>query len=217
MPRRVFLLLVVLASAAVVPAAAQERFPVLRRTGPNGWASLSVGLLQLQEMYDPPSNSGWDFGNIIQYRGTLERNLRRGMSVGLALTYARAPLTYVGPDCSFCDASAGLWQALALFRIGGTGIVGFHQVIELEAGVTGFGSFRDQGGGNLAPEGIIDPTFNIGYGLGYSIAPNTQLTLVQQVGLIVHKKGDRPAGDETNMPRSYSTRIGLRVGLGGYR
>jgi hypothetical protein len=217
MLRRVFLLLIVLTSAAVVPAAAQERFPVLRRSGPNGWASLSVGLMQLQEMYDPPSNSAWDFGNIIQYRGTLERNLQRGMSVGLTLSYARAPLTYVGPDCSLCDAGADLWQALALFRIGSSGIVGFHQVIELEAGVTAFSSFRDQGRGVLAPEGIIDPTFNIGYGLGYSIAPNTQLTLVQQVGLIVHKSGDRPAGDESNMPRSYSTRIGLRVGLGGYR
>jgi hypothetical protein len=217
MPRRFVLALILLATAAATPAAAQERFPVIRRPGPSSWTSLSVGLLQLQDMYDPPSNSGWDFGNIVQYRGTLERDLQRDMSIGIAVTYARAPLTYVGPDCNICDADAGLWQALALFRIGGAGFVGLHQVIELEAGVTGFTSFKDRGGGTLAPAGIADPTFNIGYGLGYSIAPSVQLTLVQQVGLMVHRKGARPAGDESNVPRTYTTRIGVRVGLGGYR
>ena len=216
MARRICLILVLLGMAAPMPLAAQERFPVIRRTGPNGWVSLSLGLQQLQDMYDPGSDSGWDFGNIVQYRGTLERELERGMAAGVAISYARAPLTYRGPDCNFCDAYAGLWQALALFRVGGgPGIVGLHQVIELEAGVTAFTSFRDQGGGALAPGGgIVDPTFNIGYGLGYAIAPNTQLTLVQQLGLILHQKGSRPAGDESNIARSYTTRVGLRFGLG---
>jgi hypothetical protein len=211
---RVTVALILLASASL-PSAAQERLPRLPARV-NAWTSLSVGLFQLQDMYDPGSNSAWDFGNIVQFRGTLERDLRQGTSVGVAVTYARAPLTYVGPDCSVCDADAGLWQALAMFRIGGGGF-GLHQVIELEAGVTGFSSFTQRSGGGLAPGTVVDPTFNIGYGLGYSFGPNTQLTLVQQVGLLVHRRGDRPAGDESNMPRASATRIGLRFGLGGWR
>lgn len=211
--RRVTLTLILFAFASV-PLPAQERFPRLP-TRPTAWTSLSVGLFNLQDMYDPGSNSVWDFGNIIQFRGTLERDLQRGSAIGIALTYARAPLTYSGPDC-ICDADANVWQALALFRMGG-GTIGLHQVIELEAGVTGFASFTERDGGDLAPGHVVDPTFNIGYGFGYTLGPNTQLTLVQEVGLLVHRRGDRPAGDESNVPRAWATRIGLRYGLGGWR
>jgi hypothetical protein len=213
MQRRILLALFLIATTAA-PTTAQEPFP-RRRVGPNAWTSLSAGLYQLQEMFDPGSSSVWDFGNIVQFRGTLERDLQRGTSFGVAVTYARAPLTYDGPDCSACNADVPLWQALALFRIGGG--VGLHQVIELAAGVTGFGDFRRTTGGRLAPESAIDPTFVIGYGLGYPLAPNTQLTLLQEVGLMVHRRGDRPAGDESNLPRTWATRVGLRFGLGGWR
>jgi hypothetical protein len=213
MVRRVTLALILLASASV-PASAQERLPRLPARA-SAWTSLSVGLFQLQDMYDPGSNSAWDFGNIVQFRGSLERDLQRGTSVGIVGTYARAPLTYVGAECAAgCNADAGVWQALAMFRLGGGGF-GFHQVIELEAGVTGFSNFTQQDGGGLAPGTVVDPTFTIGYGLGYSLGPSMQLTLVQEVGLLVHRRGDRPAGDESNMPRAWATRIGLRYGLGG--
>jgi hypothetical protein len=210
---RATLALIVL-TAAAAPSRAQVRFPA-RPAGPHAWTSLSIGLYQLQNMFDPASNSGWDFGNIVQFRGTLERDFRRSTSVGVAVTYARAPLTYDGVDCPFCDADVALWQALALFRIGGG--IGLHQVIELGAGVTGFSNFQQRGGGRLAPGTVVDPTFSIGYGLGYSLSPTTQFTLLQEVGLMVHRRGDRPAGDESNMPRTYATRIGLRFGLGGWR
>lgn len=213
MLRRVTVALIVLAAAGV-PSGAQVRFPE-RAVRPNAWTSLSVGLYQLQNMFDPASNSAWDFGNIVQFRGTLERDLQRGTSLGVAVTFARAPLTYDGLDCPFCDADVALWQALALFRIGGG--IGLHQVIELGAGVTGFSNFQRRGGGRLAPQTVVDPTFSIGYGLGYSLSPSTQLTLLQEVGLMVHRRGDRPAGDESNMPRTYATRVGLRFGLGGWR
>ncbi len=215
MLRRLTLALVLLAVASA-PAAAQERFPS-RLTNPTAWTSLAIGLYQLQDMYDPESNSTWDFGNIVQFRGTLEREFQRGMSLGVAGTLARAPLTYVGNPCGGCDADVTLWQALALFRIGGGGSLGLHQVIELAAGVTGFSNFTQRSGGSIGPGTVIDPTFNIGYGLGYSLSPNTQLTLLQEVGLMIHQRGDRPAGDESNVPRTYTTRIGLRFGLGGWR
>ena len=214
MLRRVTLGLILLAGASV-HAPAQERPPRLPARA-SAWTSLSVGLFQLQDMYDPGSDSGWDFGNIVQFRGTLERALQSGTSAGIVVTFARAPLTYVGADCGVCDADAALWQALAMFRIGGGGF-GLHQVIELEAGVTGFSSFTQRSGGSLAPGTVIDPTLNIGYGLGYSLGPSTQLTLVQQVGLLVHRRGERPAGDESSMPRASATRVGLRFGLGGWR
>jgi hypothetical protein len=213
MLRRLTLALIVL-TAAATPSAAQERFP--RRPGPNIWASLSVGLYQVQNMFDPASNSAWDFGNIVQFRGTLERDFQPGTSLGVALTFTQAPLTYDGPDCSGCDADAQLWQALALFRIGGG--IRLHQVIEFGAGVTGFSNFQQRGGGGpLAPQGVIDPTFSIGYGFGYSLSRNTQFMLLQEVGLMVHRRGDQPAGDESNIPRTWATRVGLRVDVGGRR
>jgi hypothetical protein len=215
MRRRVMLALILLAFGPA-PSGAQERFPRLPLRATT-WASASIGLYRVPDvLFDPESNSVWDFGSIIQFRGTVERDFRPSASLGLAVTYARAPLTYDGPDCSFCDADAALWQALALFRIGG-GNAGLHQIIEIAAGVTGFSSFQQRSGGRLAPESTIDPTVNIGYGLGYSLSANTQLTLVQEVGLMVHRRGSRPAGDESNLPSTYATRIGLRFGLGGWR
>jgi hypothetical protein len=215
MLRRVTLALILLASASV-GSAAQERVPRLLPR-PNTWASLTIGLYRIPNvLFDPASSSDWDFGSIAQFRGTLERDIQRGTSLGVAVTYARAPLTYDGPDCSFCDADVALWQALALFRVGG-GSYGLHQIIEIGAGVTGFSNFQQRGGGRLAPESVVDPTVNIGYGLGYSLSPNTQFMLIQEVGLMVHRRGNRPAGDESNVPSTYATRIGLRFGLGGWR
>ncbi|MDQ3951281.1 MAG: hypothetical protein M3282_13185 [Gemmatimonadota bacterium] len=213
MLRRVTLALILLACASAV-SAAQERVPrILVR--PTTWTSLSVGLYRLPVIFDPASNSDWDFGSIVQFRGTLERDFQRGTSLGVAVSYARAPLTYDGPDCSSCDADVALWQALALFRIGGG--IGLHQIIEIGAGVTGFSNFQRRGAEALAAKSVVDPTVSIGYGLGYSFSPHTQLTLLQEVGLMVHRRGNRPAGDESNLPSTYATRIGLRFGLGGWR
>jgi hypothetical protein len=213
MSRHVVLAFIMLTVAA--PASAQVRFPA-RPAGPNTWASGSVGLYQLQNMFDPGSDAFLDFGSIVQLRGTLERDLQRGAAIGAAVTFARAPLTYDGPDCSGCDADVSIWQALAILRIGGGGL-GLQQVIELGAGVTGLGEVRERDGGRLAPETSINPTFSIGYGLGFAFSANTQLMFLQEIGLMVHRRGDRPAGDDSNLPRTYATRIGLRFGLGGWR
>ena len=212
--RRV-ILTVLLLGAVTGPTGAQVPIP-RRPTGPTAWTSLSVGLFQVQDIFDPQSNSVWDFGTIVQFRGTLERDFQRGTSLGVAATLARAPLSYSGPECAVCDADLTLWQALALFRIGGGGL-GLHQVIEIAAGVTGFSNFSRRDGGAIGPGTVVDPTFKIGYGLGYSLSPNTQVTLLQEVGLMIHERGDRPAGDESNVPRTWATRVGLRFGLGGWR
>jgi hypothetical protein len=211
---RRFALALLLLAAAAAPSMAQPPFPRVP-VRPNAWASLSVGLYQVQDIIDPESSSRWDFGTIFQVRGTLEREFQRGTTFGVAATLARAPLTYAGPEC-VCDADLTLWQALALFRIGGSGI-GLHQVIELAAGVTGFSSFSRRDGGPISPGTVIDPTFKIGYGFGYPLSPNTELTLVQDIVFMLHQRGDRAAGDDSNVPRAWSTRIGLRYGLGTRR
>jgi hypothetical protein len=166
-------------------------------------------------MYDPESDSVWDFGNVFEFRGSLEREFQRGQSFGVVATLARAPLTYDGPECQ-CDADVTLWQALALFRIGGRGI-GLHQVIELAAGITGFSGFSARDGESIGPGTVIDPTFKIGYGLGFPLAWNLEFMLVQEVGLMLHERGDRAAGDESSVPRTSSTRVGIRYGLGSRR
>jgi hypothetical protein len=197
------------------PALAQAPFPRIPAR-PIAWGSLSVGLYNLQDIYDPESNAAWDFGNIVQFRGSLEREFQRGTAFGIAGTLARAPLTYDGPECQ-CDADLTLWQVLALFRIGGGGL-GFHQIVELAAGVTGFSNFSRRGGtGSIGPGSVIDPTFKIGYGLGFPLAQNTEFILVQEVGLMLHERGDRAAGDESSVPRTWSTRVGIRYGLGARR
>jgi len=214
MSRRVTLAFIMLVAGAA-PSAAQVPIP-RPAPGPTAWTSLSMGLVRLQNIYDPDSDATWDFGNVVQFRGTLEREFRRGASLGVAASIARAPLTYVGPECGACNADAMVWQALGLFRIGG-GRFGLHQVIEVAAGVTGFSGFQERGGNEIGGGTVIDPTLSIGFGLGYSLSPNTQFTFVQELGLMLHERGDRPAGDESNLPVGYTTRIGLRFGLGGWR
>jgi hypothetical protein len=214
MSRR-FTLAVAALVVAGAPAAAQVRFPT-RPLEPTAWTSLSVGLVRVQDIYDPETDAVWDFGNVVQFRGTLEREFQRGASFGIAATLARAPLTYRGSACGECDADALVWQALGLFRIGG-GRFGLHQVIEVGAGVTGFSSFQARDGDDLGTGTVIDPTFMIGFGLGYSLSPTTQFLFVQDIGLMLHERGDRAAGDESNLPIAYTTRVGLRFALGGWR
>jgi hypothetical protein len=90
-------------------------------------------------------------------------------------------------------------------------------VIELAAGVTGFSSFSARDGESIGPETVIDPTFKLGYGLGFPLAWNLEFMLVQEVGLMLHERGDRAAGDESNVPRTWATRVGIRYGLGNRR
>ena len=82
------LILLSSAIALAAPVFAQTPFPRLPLR-PNAWASLSVGLYNLGDIYDPESDAVWDFGNIFQFRGTLERELQRGTSFGIAGTLAR--------------------------------------------------------------------------------------------------------------------------------
>jgi hypothetical protein len=189
------------------------------RTGrlePQTWVSAGVGLLQSQTIEDYKTGTTWDFGTIVQWRGGIERTLRNGGAIGLVGALARPTFAYSGGlgGCDPCDAHGSVFQALAAFRSGGG--LGFHQVIELYAGVTGFSNLRhSETEERLVPtETVLDPTFAVGYGFAYGFGRGTQLVLVQEVGAMLHRRDDAPSGANT-LRQFQQTRIGLRVGLGG--
>lgn len=178
---------------------------------PRFWVSAGAGLAQLQTIEDYATSSAWNFGTVTQWRATIERSLRNGGSAGVAGTWASPTLAYEDGGClPSCDAEAELFQLLALFRMGGG--QGFHQVIELHAGVTGFRNFTTGGAQRLAPLGtVLDPTFAVGYGFGYGFSRRTHVMIVQDVGAILHRRDNAPAGANT-LRQFQTTRVGFRVG-----
>lgn len=209
-------LLVALALSLVGAVTVDAQIIDSRRVGtgePIAWTSLSIAWLQHQGLCDPDSNSCWDFGGAPQFRATLEMPMGRGATVGLAGTTARVPLIYDGgllSGCTRCDADANISQIFANFRIGGG--TGFHQVIDVNAGVTIYSNFRTTNGAKLDPAGTVSSfTFGIGYGFGYSLTSRFQLMLVQDYGLVIH---ERMPGRSTNTAQQSTTRFGARYGLG---
>lgn len=180
---------------------------------PIAWTSLSIGWFDQQGMCDTESNSCWEFGSGPQFRGTFEFPLGRGATIGAAATRARIPLIYNGgllSGCSNCDADANVTQYFANLRIGGGS--GFHQVIDLNAGMSVFSDFRSTAGARLDPEKAVSHfTFMVGYGIAYSFRPRAQIMLVQDLGLVIR---DRQSGTANRTSQQSSLRVGMRVGLG---
>jgi hypothetical protein len=184
---------------------------------PAAWTSLSIGWLTQQGLCDGDTNACWDFGGAPQWRATLDYPVGRGASIGVAATLAKVPLRYQGsvlsPDsCTGCDADANITQYFANFHMGGQS--GFHQVIDINAGMTVFSNFRSTAGSKLGGKAVSDFSFAIGYGFGYGFSSRMQFMLVQDYGLIIHK---RIPGESNNTAQQSTTRIGLRVGLGDKR
>ena len=184
---------------------------------PIAFTSLSVGWFNHSSLCDPDSNSCWEFGGAPQFRVSLEAPMGRGASIGIAGSTARVPMLYSGgvlSSCSRCDADANVSQVMALFHIGGSGR-GFQQVIDLSAGMTLFSNFRTTDGSRLEPSKTTSSfNFAVGYGFGYGITDRLQLMLVQDYGLLIHK---RMPGESNNTAQQSATRIGARYGLGSKR
>lgn len=182
------------------------------RGEPIAWTSLSIGWLSHQgQLCDDGTGSCWNFGSAPQWRGTLEYPMGTGATIGVAATAARAPLIYGGGSCpQACDADANVTQYFANLRIGGG--LGFHQVIDLNAGITVFSNFRRTTGERLLPEkAVTDFTFAVGYGFGYSVSQRVQIMLVQDFGLVIHK---RQTGTANRTMQQSTLRVGGRVSLG---
>lgn len=197
-----------------VDAAAQIIRPGAIVRDPTVWTSLSAGLMQLETISDYPSDTDWDFGSIIAWRASVEKTISRGTTVGLAGMMSRPGVVTLGPACpQTCEADANVFQILAMFRGGGGR--GLHQVIEVQAGATGYSNFRERStDARLRPlETVWDPTISLGYGLGYTISPSTAVQIIQDYGLLLHRTGSTAPANASRSRQWYVTRIGFRYGL----
>ena len=216
MPYRFIIVLSILISSAADAQVARLR----SRAEPVGFLSIGAGLYQPNSILDGSTNTEWRFDGTIQYRGTIEYALRNQSAVGVAGTFAKVPLDYrdrnsIIGGCTPCNADATVWTALAFFRAGGG--EGFHQIIEVGAGATGYQDFVSEDGGKLPPlEADIDVTLSVGYGFGYGFSNRIGIFLVQSADQSLHQKGD-DSNDGTTSVQHYVTRIGLRYGLGSRR
>ena len=178
---------------------------------PEAWTSLSIGWLQHQGLCDAETGDCWDFGSAPQWRASLEFPMgRSGATLGAVATTAKIPLTYVGGVCGTCDADANASQFLGNLRIGGG--AGPHQVIDINAGIAVFSNFRATGGTALGGKAKTYPAFSIGYGFALPLRPKFQITLLQEYGLVI---GKRVSGRSSNSAQTSTTRLGVRLGLGG--
>ena len=208
------------ALALAAPLADAQVLPVPRRSSaPVAWGSLSAGLLQFNNnILDGRTESVWDFGSALQYRGSVEMDVGNFGAVGLVAGIADAPLTYYNGDvlggCNGgCDAHAKLWTIAAGFHMGGG--TGFHQIINLSAGMLIYRDFTtDDGNDPLPPESPDkDITLAVGYGFGWGFSNRMQLMLVQDAAYSLHQR-DGLSGNQNSSSTQYITRLGLRVGLG---
>ena len=203
---------------------AQRRIPGLRGQEPSIWITGGAGLFTGNGVNDGRTASEWDFGTStnFQYRGSLEKTIGNQSSIGLIGTYVRVPFTYRsssiippggGASCGQCEAHLDMMALTAGFHIGGG--IGFHQVIEGNAGVVRYTNLkRDSDGAALAPTGAnMDPIFSAGYGFGYGFNERTAINLVQDYSIALHEKTGLANGvRNTNSVRSL--RFALRFGFG---
>jgi hypothetical protein len=190
---------------------------------PTAWTSIGIGLVDMSSIQDRESESDWEFGQGIQYRVSLEKALRGGSGLGVVATFAQMPLTYqrrgtvIGsePCDAPCDATANIWSLSGGFHMGGG--MGLHQVIQLNIGATMFGNFREDATGDALPPSEIDVdlSFNVGYGIGFTLSPRVQASLVQEFGFIMHPGNG--SGGSSSAVQSRVMRLGIRYGLGQKR
>jgi hypothetical protein len=212
-------LAVLIAMLLAAPLADAQVLPVPRRSSvPVAWGSLSAGLLQFNDaVVDGRTESVWDFGSALQYRGSLEMDVGNYGAAGIVIGLADAPLTYYGdqvPECAGgCDAHAKIWSITAGLHVGGG--TGFHQIIDLSAGTLIYRDFvSDNGDASLPPESPDkDITLAVGYGFGWGFNERLQLMLVQDAAYSLHQR-DGLSGRQRSSSTQYITRLGLRVGLG---
>ena len=213
--------------AALAPAAAAGaqvvRLPQRSRE-PALWASLSAGYLQMNSVWDGRTSSIWGFGDGVQGRASLEYAIGSGSSLGVVGSLARLPLRFaegvsssggVTSATSVSDAHADVRSLHLGFHAGGG--TGFHQVIQVSLGVTNFANFRrDDDDAKLGPSGDTDFSFAVGYGFGYSLGARLHVFVVQDYASSIHQDDNLP-NDARRSTTQYTTRLGVRAGIGNRR
>jgi hypothetical protein len=210
---------VAVALGLATPVSAQV-FRIQRE--PAAWIGLGVGAFNAGDVADGKTGTVWDFGEATsaQYRVSLEKALRGQSAFGLTGTYVRAPIIYRGDavdpaSCGACDAHVDLYGLYAAFHAGGG--LGFHHVLDAGAGVMSYQNFRrDSDGAKLAPSAERDFSFIVSYGFGYALSPRMDVNIVQEYGFTIHESEGTSSG-ASNTLRFSTTRLALRLGLGGRR
>ncbi len=183
----------------------------------------SVGLLNLQDVFDGSTQTAWGFSQTLEYAGSLELAMSGGSAFGVTASYARVPLLYVDSiqlatgrlTSGCCDAHVNAYTVGAQFSIGGNGAPGFHQLIVVNAGIIAFEKFTaDRGGRQLPPDRNIDPRIGIGYGFGYGFRGRGQVFIVQEYAVALHESKGL-SGDDRRQYQQQTTRLGIKYGLGG--
>ena len=178
------------------------------------WVTAGIGYYDPGSFSDGRTSSDWVFSDGLGWRATLEYGIGGGSTIGLLGTFARMPLEVRPWTAPSRDADGDILSLQAVFHAGGG--LGFHQIVEISAGVLEFRNFRSKDTGEkLGPvNGDRDLTFALGYGFGFGISSRTQIALVQDFGYTFHQReGLSASASRTTMHRS--TRIGLRLGFGG--
>ncbi|HEU4641620.1 MAG TPA: hypothetical protein VFS44_04130 [Gemmatimonadaceae bacterium] len=183
------------------------------------WVAGEVGYYDPGIVRDGATQSTWNFRTGAQWRASAELPLAGGpFSLGITGGYSRMPMLYysadraIDPTGTGVAAHADVWSLFALGRWGRS--LGFHQIVEVMAGVVGYRRFRLDAGGRPLPPGT-DEDFSIGagYGFGYSLSPRTEITLVQDYSLLLHQSRGLPSGTRSTSTQTV-LRAGVRVGLG---
>jgi hypothetical protein len=225
-----------LVAVAIAPNAGAQYSGFPRTAEPAYWLSGGVGAFNGQRVHDGTSQSTWDFGEKTswQYRATLEKAIQNQSTIGLVATFVKVPITYSGSppvtlapcpstgctapqnSCGGCAAHLDMVSLAGQFHAGGG--TGFHQVLEIAIGATSYRNLKqDSNGASLAPTGgNIDGSFSLGYGFGYGFSTNSEITLTQDYGMVLHEgKGLSSGTSNTNTVRSI--RAALRLGFGTRR
>lgn len=178
---------------------------------PSIWLSASAGYLWMSTVPDGATQSDWRFGDGFPWRLSIEKSFG-GASLGLAAMWIRAPLLYASPStCGTCNAHASVAYYGPVLRLAGNR--GWHQVIEIGAGVMQYGSFtEDDTGARLPPTSANrDFAISFGYGFGYALSRDWGLEVVWTQISSFHERDNLPGNVSTH--RQHSTmRVGLRMG-----
>ena len=183
----------------------------------------SIGLFNLQDVFDGSTQTAWIFSQTAEFAGSLEFALSPGSAFGVAASYAHVPLLYIdsaqaatgSAPKGCCDAHVNVYTINAQFSVGGGGAPGFHQLVVINGGVIAFEKFTaDRGGQPLPPSRNIDPRIGIGYGFGYGFGGRSEAFIVQEFGVALHESTGLSGGDRRQYQQQ-TTRLGIKYGLGG--
>ena len=202
-------------------ATAQRRQRVFT-SDPDGWVSFGIAGFTGNGVNDGRSDSQWDFGNSTnwQYSASVEKTIGNGTSLGVSGTYARIPFTYYGgaipatqgATCTQCDAHLDMTTLVGTLHFGaGTG---FHQVIEVNAGIVNYARLtRDADGARLAGGSNTDPLLSGGWGFGYGFNDRTQIEFVPEYAIAIHERTGL-SNQVSNTNRMQSLKLTFRMGFG---